>query len=125
MSVPSIYSTLTHELLDACHWASGNPRHVLNNDTQVCKNMHMLLLTATKKAEKLNESVNLQELLLKPNTLYLEKSPVLSVLSIENFSESMEGSGCKQMMPKLENKAFSVISTQYIGLKCHKEPYST
>ena len=98
-----------------------------------CKNMHVLLLTAKRKAEKLSsyittygdESVNLQELSLKQHTLYLEKSPVLFVLSIENFSESVEGRGCKQMTPKLENKAFSAKSTQYIGLKHHKEPYNT
>ena len=35
------------------------------------------------------ESVNLQELLLKLHTLYLEKSPVLFVLSIKNFLESV------------------------------------
>ena len=95
--------------------------------------MHVLLLTAKRKAEKLSsyittygdESVNLQELSLKQHTLYLEKSSVLFVLSIENFSESVEGSGCKQMTPKLENKAFSAKSTQYIGLKYHKEPYNT
>ena len=60
-----------------------------------CKNMHMLPLTAKKKAEKLssyittygNESVNSQELSLKLHTLYLENSPVLFVvLSIKNFS---------------------------------------
>ena len=93
----------------------------------------MLLLTAKRKAEKLSryiatysdESVNLQELLLKLHILYLEKSPVLFVLSIKNFSESVEGSGCKQMMPKLENKVFSAKATQYIGLKCHKEPCNT
>ena len=86
--------------------------------------MHMLLLTAKRKAEKLSsyivtysgESVNLQELSLKLHTLYLEKSPVLFIPSIKNFSENVEGSGCKQMTPK---------STQYIGLKCHKEPHNT
>ena len=74
--------------------------------------MHVLSLTAKRKAEKLSiyiatnggESVNLQELSLKLHTLYHEKSPVLFALSIENFSESMEGSGCKQMTPKLEKK---------------------
>ena len=84
-----------------------------------CNNMHMLLLTAKRKAEKLSsyiaayggESANLQELSLKLHTLYLEKSPVLFVLSIKNFSESMEGSGGKQMTPKLENKVFSAKST--------------
>ena len=90
--------------------------------------MHMLLLTTKKIAEKLSsyiatygdESVDLCELSLKLQTLHLKKSPVLFVLSIKNFSESVEGSCCKQMTPKLENKAFSVKSTQYIGLKCHK-----
>ena len=61
----------------------------------VCKNMHMLLLTAKKKSEKLSsyvatygdESVDLQELSLKLHTLYPEKSPMLFVLSIKNFSE--------------------------------------
>ena len=56
------------------------------------------------------------------HTLYPEKSPVLFVLSIKNFSESMEGSGYKQMTPKLENKAFLAKSTKCIGLKHHKEP---
>ena len=51
--------------------------------------------------------------------------PLLFILSIEVSSESVEGSGCKQMMPKLENKAFSVKSTQYICLKHQKEPYNT
>ena len=95
--------------------------------------MHMLLLTAKRKAEKLSsyvatyggESVNLQELSLKLHTLYLEQSPVPFVLSIKNFSESAEGSSCKQMTPKLRNKTFSAKSTKYIGLKCHKEPYNT
>ena len=98
-----------------------------------CKNMHVLLLTTKRKAEKLRsyiatyggESVNLQELSLNLHTLYLEKSPGLFILSIENFSESMEGSSYKQMTPKLENKAFSAKSTQYMGVKCHKEPYNT
>ena len=52
------------------------------------------------------------------------RAPVLFILSIENFSESVEGSGYKQMTPELENKAFSAKSTQHIGLKWHKEePY--
>ena len=92
--------------------------------------MHVLLLTAKRKAERLSsyiatygsESVHLQELSLKLHTLYLEKSPVLFVLSIKNFSENVEGSGYKQRKPKLENKAFSVKPTQYIGLKRYKEP---
>jgi hypothetical protein len=46
-------------------------------------------------------------------------------LSIESSPGSMEGSGCKQMMPELENKAFSGKSTQYIQSKRHKEPYNT
>ena len=46
-------------------------------------------------------------------------------VSIKNFSERVEGSGCKQMTPKLENKAFSVKSTQFVGLKRYKEPYNT
>ena len=47
--------------------------------------------------------------------------PLLFILSINVSSESMEGSGCKQMIPKLENKALSVKSTQYIRLKHHNE----
>ena len=61
---------------------------------------------------------------LKLHTLYLEKSPLLFILFIENMSESIEGSGCKQMMPKVENEAFSAKSTQYVCLKYHKESYS-
>ena len=94
---------------------------------------YFTLLTTKKKSEKLSsyittygdKSVNLQELLLKLHILYLEEGPVLFILSINNFLESAEGSGCEQMTPKLENKTFSVKSTQFIGLKCHKEPYTS
>jgi hypothetical protein len=47
------------------------------------------------------------------------------ILSIANSPGSMEGSGCTQMMPELENKAFSSKSTEYIQSKCRKEPYNT
>ena len=92
--------------------------------------MHVLLLIAKNKLRSLvaiiselygDKYVYLQELSLKLHTLYVENSPVLFVLSIENFSESVEGNGCKQMTLKLENKAFSAKSAQCIGLKRHKE----
>ena len=62
--------------------------------------MHVLLLNAKRKAEKISsyiatyggESIHLQELSLKLHTLYLEKSPVMSVLSIKNFLDSVKGS---------------------------------
>jgi hypothetical protein len=47
------------------------------------------------------------------------------ILSIESSPGSVEGSGCTQMTPELENKAFSGKSTQYIQSKRHKEPYNT
>jgi hypothetical protein len=37
------------------------------------------------------------------------------ILPIENSPGSVEGSGSTQMTPKLENKAFSGKSTQYIN----------
>jgi hypothetical protein len=40
--------------------------------------------------------------------VYVEKSPLMFILSFENSPESVEGSGFMQMMPKLENKAFQV-----------------
>ena len=61
---------------------------------------------------------------MKVHTLYLERSPLLFIFSIEVLSESVEGSDW-QMMLKLENKAFSAKSTQYIRLKRLKEPYNT
>jgi hypothetical protein len=47
------------------------------------------------------------------------------ILSIENSPGSVEGSGSTQMMPNVENKAFSGKPTQYIQLKRHKESYNT
>ena len=37
----------------------------------------------------------------------------------------VEGSGPEQRLPELENKAFSVKSTQYMHLKRHKESHNT
>jgi hypothetical protein len=54
------------------------------------------------------------QLSLKAHPLYLEKSPLMFILSIENSSRSVEGSGSTQLTPKLENKAFSDKPTQYI-----------
>ena len=67
--------------------ASAIVLHVLQEHARA------LLLTTKRKAEKLSsyiatdggESVNLQELSLKLHNLYLEKIPVLFVLSIKNF----------------------------------------
>jgi hypothetical protein len=47
------------------------------------------------------------------------------IFSIENSPGSVEGSGSTQMTPKLENKALSGKSTQYIQSKRHKESYNT
>ena len=44
------------------------------------------------------------------HTLYVEKKPLLSLLSIESWSGSEEGGGDKQMTPELLNKAFSMKS---------------
>ena len=80
--------------------------------------MHVLLLTAKGKAEKLSsyiatygcESVNLQELWLKLHIFRLEKSPVMFVLSIKTFLESVGGSGCKDAKTG-EQSVFSEIHT--------------
>ena len=107
VSVCSTYSTLMHDLLECTSLGIGEPPSLdtlpcaAASRSRVCKNMYMLLLSTKKKAQKLSsyiatcsdESVNLQELSLKLHTLYLEKSPVLFILSIKNFSESVEGSG--------------------------------
>ena len=56
--------------------------------------------------------------------IYLKSSLLLFILSIENSRGSHVeawGSGHEQMMPKLENKVFSVKSTQCMRLKRHKE----
>jgi hypothetical protein len=59
------------------------------------------------------------------HTLYIEKSPLMFILSIENLPGSVEGSGSMQITPKLENKAFSGKSTQYVQSKHHKETCDT
>ena len=113
MSVPSTYNTLMHEFLECMSLGFGSPpastlrrTPQYHDHTGVQKHAHAIA-NHKNNTEKLssyiiatysNESVNLQELLLKLHTLYLEKSPVLFILSIENFSESVEGSGCKQIM---------------------------
>ena len=80
------------------------------------------------KAEKLSiyianygdKSVNLQELLLNIWSFRLEKNPLLFILSIESSSESVEGKGCKQMTPKLQNKVSSAKATWQKPWKHHK-----
>ena len=57
--------------------------------------------------------------------MYLEKSLLLFILSMEKLPGCVEGSGLEQMSPELENKAFSAKSTQYMALKRHKESYNT
>jgi hypothetical protein len=47
------------------------------------------------------------------------------IISIEISPGSVEGNGSRQMMPKLENKAFSGKSTPCIQSKRHMEPYNT
>ena len=47
------------------------------------------------------------------HTLCVEKKPSLCLLFIESSSGSEEGSGERQMMPKLLNEAFSAKATQY------------
>ena len=89
-------------------WGTPRPQHHTTHRsitiTWVWLQEHARAIANRKeKAAKLSsyiatyggESVNLQELLLKLHTLYLEKSPVLFVLSIKNFLESMEDSGWK------------------------------
>ena len=69
----------------------------------------------TQKAKKLicqcakisDEPVVLLDLSLTIHTLYVEKKPLLSLLSIESSTGSEEGSRDQQMMPKLLNEAFS------------------
>ena len=70
-------------------------------------------------------AVVLQERSLKVHTLYLEYSGSGPTVVHPVHRGLIKGSGCKQMTPKLENKAFSAKSTQYISLKHHKEPYNT
>jgi hypothetical protein len=40
---------------------------------------------------------------------------ILLLLSIESSSRGEEGGGGQQLSPELLNKAFSMISTQYVG----------
>ena len=96
MSVSGAYSTLMHELFGAhitIMWVQEHAR-VITNCKEKAKKLSSYIATYS------DESVNLQEVSLKLHTLYLEKSPVLLVLSIENFSESVESNGCKQMTSK-------------------------
>ena len=83
---------------------------------------HVAIMRISQEALQLS---TICQLSLELRTLYLEKSPLVFILSIESLTGGVEGSGCKHMMPKLENEAFSVKSTQCIQLKHHKEPCST
>ena len=51
------------------------------------------------------------ELSVDLHTGFLDKKPLLSLMSIESSSGSEEGRGGQQMMPKLLNKAFSMKAT--------------
>ena len=71
-----------------------------------------------------DEPVILLDLLLTMHTLWVEKKPLLSLLSIESLSGE-EGSGDQQVMPELLNKEFSAKATWQNLWKHHKEPYET
>ena len=66
-------------------------------------------------------SVVLWELSLVLYTFCLGKNPLLFLLSVESSSGGEEGGSCKQM----ENKVFSVKSTQSIHFEHHNEPYNS
>ena len=55
-----------------------------------------------------DEPVVLLDLLLAIHTIWVEKKPSLSHLSIESSPGSEEGGSDQQMMPELLNEAFSV-----------------
>ena len=72
----------------------------------------------------IDESVVFEMLSLTVHTLLIEKKPPLSLLS--NWGacqEARKGSGDRQMMPELLNKAFSAKYIQQNPWKHHKEPY--
>ena len=112
-----------------CHWVILQHRldgtcganyilersHLIMSSTTGCPKPRSLPVSSPK----ILLAIVLYKLLLKLHTLYLEDSPLIFIMSIENSSGSIEG---KWMMAELENKVFPAKSARCIPFKHHKEP---